>query len=71
MHPLPLAILNLTPSPIVIIEPLVLWHSSFGIMNNAVPVCLWFVLASFAWLPGAHLGLASVIILFLVGCGLV
>jgi len=41
-----------------------------GIMNNAVPVCLWFVLASFAWLPVAHLGLASVITLFLVGCGL-
>ena len=70
MHPSPLAILNLTPSPIVIIEPLVLCHSSFGIMNNAVPVCLWFVLASFAWLPGAHLGPASAITLFLVGYGL-
>jgi len=41
-----------------------------GIMNNAVPVCLWFVLASFAWLPGAHLGPASAITLFLVGYGL-
>ena len=43
----------------------------FGIMNNAVPVCLWFVLASFAWLPGANLGLAAVISLVLtaLGCG--
>ncbi len=41
----------------------------FGIMNNAIPVCLWFVLAGFAWLPGANLGLAAVITLILVGFG--
>ena len=23
----------------------------FGIMNNAVPVSIWYVLAAFAWLP--------------------
>ena len=41
----------------------------FGIMNNAIPVCLWFVLAGFAWLPGANLGLAAVITLVLVVFG--
>jgi len=41
----------------------------FGIMNNAVPVSLWFVLAAFAWLPGANLALASIIVLFLIVFG--
>lgn len=41
----------------------------FGIMNNAVPVCIWFVLAGFAWLPGANLTIASLISLVMVVFG--
>ena len=41
----------------------------FGIMNNAIPVSIWFVLEAFAWLPGANLGLACIITLFLVVFG--
>lgn len=41
----------------------------FGIMNNAVPVSIWFVLAGFAWLPGANLVLASILTLILVVFG--
>lgn len=41
----------------------------FGILNNAVPVSLWFVLAAFAWLPGANLALASILTLILVVFG--
>ena len=38
----------------------------FGIMNNAVPVGIWYVCEGFAWLPGANLGLASIISLILI-----
>ncbi len=41
----------------------------FGIMNNAIPVNIWFVLQAFAWLPGANLGLACIITLALVVFG--
>ena len=41
----------------------------FGIMNNAVPVNIWFVLAAFYWLPGASLAAASLISLVLVVFG--
>jgi len=42
----------------------------FGIMNNAVPVSIWYVLAAFSYLPGANLTLACLISLFLVVFGL-
>lgn len=41
----------------------------FGIMNNAVPVSLWFVLAAYAWSPGGNLVLATIITLVLVVFG--
>ncbi len=41
----------------------------FGIMNNAIPVSIWFVLGGFAWLPGANLTIASLITLVLVVFG--
>jgi len=41
----------------------------FGVMNNAVPVSIWFVLAGFSWLPGANLTIASLLTLALVLCG--
>jgi len=41
----------------------------FGILNNAIPVSLWFVLAAFAWLPGANLTVATLLTLVLTVLG--
>jgi len=41
----------------------------FGIMNNAIPVSIWFTMSAFAWLPGANLTIASIITLVLVVFG--
>ena len=41
----------------------------FGIMNNAIPVGIWFTISSFAWLPGANLTIACILTLVLVVFG--
>ncbi|MBW2056164.1 MAG: amino acid permease [Deltaproteobacteria bacterium] len=41
----------------------------FGIMNNAVPISIWFVLMAFYWLPGASLTLACLLALAMVVFG--
>jgi APA family basic amino acid/polyamine antiporter len=41
----------------------------FAIMNNAVPVSIWFVIGAYSWLPGANLTLACMITLFFVCFG--
>jgi amino acid transporter len=41
----------------------------FGIMNNAVPISVWFVLMAFYWLPGANLTLACLLALGMVVFG--
>ncbi|MEW6399685.1 MAG: amino acid permease [Bacillota bacterium] len=42
----------------------------FGIMNNGVPVSVWLVLGAFAWVPGANLTIASLIMMVLTVFGL-
>ena len=41
----------------------------FAIMNNAVPVSIWFVIGAYSWLPGANLTLACIITLICVVFG--
>ena len=41
----------------------------FAVMNNAVPVSVWFILGAYSWLPGANLTLACFITLFFVCFG--
>lgn len=41
----------------------------FAIMNNAVPVSIWFVIGAYSWLPGANLTLACLITLICVVFG--
>jgi basic amino acid/polyamine antiporter, APA family len=41
----------------------------FGVLNNAIPVSLWFILAAFGWLPGANLTIAALLTLVLTVFG--
>lgn len=41
----------------------------FGVMNNAVPISIWFVLMAFYWLPGASLTVSCLLALGMVVFG--